>query len=135
MRDVVRTCGVRCCRIEVKWKQKIQRRTGRIRSIGLLKRRILVGESTNATITPEIMIEGAVFLDENDHVLDVRELRARSAWRRSRGRSRHAAGAPAATVDRDRRKFRYASGGTQFQKFPAIHSDTSVQLDSSDILA
>jgi len=38
-------------------------------------------------------------------------------------------------VDRDRRKFRYASGGAQFQKFPAIHSDTSVETDSSYILA
>jgi len=107
MRDVVRTCRVRRCGIEVKWQQKTDRGIRRVRWIRLLQRRTLVGESPHATIGPKIMIERAVFLDEDNHVLYVRELRARRARRRRRGR---AGGTPATTVHRELREFGHTGG-------------------------
>src|SRR5258707_10073172 len=47
---------------------------GRVRGIcrvGLLECRTLVGESTCAAVASEIMVEGTIFLDEDDNVLDV----------------------------------------------------------------
>jgi len=107
MRDVVRTCRVRRCGIQVKWQQKTDRSIRRIRWIRLLQRRTLVGESPHSAIVPEIMIERAVFLDEDNHVLYVRELRARRARRRRRGR---AGGTPATTVHRELREFGHTGG-------------------------
>ena len=106
MRDVVRTCRVRRCGIQVKWQQKTDRSIRRIRWIRLLQRRTLVGESPHSAIVPEIMIERAVFLDEDNDVLYVRELRARRPGRRRR----RATGTPATTVHRKRREFRHTGG-------------------------
>src|SRR5260370_39502926 len=39
--------------------------------VGLLDCQTLVGESTHAAVTSEIMVEGTIFLDEDDDVLDV----------------------------------------------------------------
>ncbi len=50
--------------------------------VGLLECRTLVGESTHAAVASEIMVEGTIFLDEDDDVLDVSQFGA-NGWRGS----------------------------------------------------
>ncbi len=71
MGDVVGACGVRLGRIEMEWQQYSGRRVRGICRVGLLECRTLVGESTHAAVASEIMVEGTIFLDEDDDVLDV----------------------------------------------------------------
>jgi hypothetical protein len=55
----------------MEWQQVPDRRGTRVRGIWLLKRATVVRESPNASIAPKVVIERAVFLNENHHVLDV----------------------------------------------------------------
>ena len=55
----------------MEWQQYAGRRVRGICRVGLLECRTLVGESTYAAVASEIMVEGTIFLDEDDDVLDV----------------------------------------------------------------
>ena len=60
-------------------KQHAGGRVGGVARIGLLEGRALIGESAHAAIAAEVMIEGAVLLDEDHHVVDVGDLGAGGA--------------------------------------------------------
>jgi hypothetical protein len=55
------------------------RRTRRITWVGLLECHAWVRETTNATVASEIVVKGAIFLDNDHYVLNIRQLSAR--WR------------------------------------------------------
>jgi len=60
--------------------EAMRRPAGRgICRVGLLECKTLVGESTDAAVASEIMVEGTIFLDEDDDVLDVSQFRA-NGW-------------------------------------------------------
>jgi hypothetical protein len=60
----------------MEWQQYASRRVRGIRRVGLLECRTLVGESTYAAVASEIMVEGTIFLDEDDDVLNVSQFGA-----------------------------------------------------------
>jgi hypothetical protein len=50
---------------------------GRVRGVcgvGLLERRTLIGESTHTAVASKVMIEGTIFLYEDDDMLNVGQL-------------------------------------------------------------
>src|SRR5205814_5476726 len=57
--------------VEMEWQQYAGRRVRGICRVRLLECRTLVGESTDAAVASEIMVEGTIFLDEDHHVLNV----------------------------------------------------------------
>src|SRR2546429_9639549 len=76
VRDVVRARGVELRRVEVERQQRAHGWIGRIRRVGLAEGGTLVAEAAHAAVAAEIVVERAVLLDENDHVLDVSEAAA-----------------------------------------------------------
>src|SRR6185369_2788963 len=91
--DVVRACRIRLRSIQMKWKQHAGWCVGCVAGIGLLKCGALICESAHSSITSKIMIKRPIFLDENDDVLDVRQLGATARTRRRRNSA--AAASPA----------------------------------------
>src|SRR5258708_27989484 len=71
VRDVMGACCVRLGSVEMEWQQYAGRRVRGICRVGLPECRTLVGESTHAAVASEIMVEGTIFLYEDDDVLDV----------------------------------------------------------------
>jgi len=54
--------------------EREKRSDGSDRGVGrivLLKGRAFVREAANATVTAEVMVEGTIFLNEDDDVLDI----------------------------------------------------------------
>ena len=82
MGDVVGASCVCVCRVEVKRQQLSDGRIGHVGGVGLFENRGFVRKAPNAAIAPEIVVEGTVLLDKNDHVLDISHFTASS-------RSRH----------------------------------------------
>jgi len=62
--------------VQVKWQQLPDRRIRGVGRISLLKRQTLVGETAHSPIASEIMIEGSIFLDEDDHMIDIGQFTA-----------------------------------------------------------
>ena len=77
MVDVVRAGCIRCGSVQVEWQERPHWRDRRIRWVRLLECHTLVGKSADAAVAAEIVIEGTVFLDEDDDVFDVAQLCAR----------------------------------------------------------
>jgi hypothetical protein len=74
----------------MEWQQYAGRRVRGICRVGLLECRTLFGESTHAAVASEIMVEGTIFLDEDDDVLDVSQFRA-NGWSGAGGSTSSAA--------------------------------------------
>ncbi len=55
----------------MEWQQYAGRRVRSICRVGLLECRTLVGEPTYAAVASEIMVEGTIFLDEDDCSMSV----------------------------------------------------------------
>src|SRR6266436_4543158 len=79
VRDVVGACCVRLGGVEMEWQQYAGRWVRGICRVGLLECRTLVRESTHAAVASEIMVEGTIFLDEDDDVVDVSQFGA-NGW-------------------------------------------------------
>ena len=71
MGDVVGASCVCVRRVEVKRQQLSDGRIGQVSGVGLFKNRGFVRKAPNAAIASKIVVEGTVFLDENDHMLDI----------------------------------------------------------------
>jgi hypothetical protein len=69
----------------------------------------LVGESTDAAIASEIMVEGTILLDKDDDVLDVSQFGA-NGWNGTRGST-----SSAASRQKHRHEFCCGRGGANFQ--------------------
>ena len=95
VRDVVGAGGVGLRGVEVEGQKHAGGRTGGVAGIGLIESRARVGESADAAIAAEVVIEGAIFLDEDDDVIDVGDFGAGGG---RTGRSGYG-GASAATVE------------------------------------
>jgi hypothetical protein len=72
VRNVMRTGGIRCGGIKMEWQELPDGRARCVCRIGLLECHAWIGKSTDAAVSSEIMIEGAVFLNEDYDVFDVR---------------------------------------------------------------
>jgi hypothetical protein len=70
--DVVGAGSVGGGGVQMERKQLADGRTVGIGGIGLLKGEALIGEAADAAIAAEVVVERAIFLDEDDDVLDVR---------------------------------------------------------------
>ena len=79
----------------MEWQEFAYRRTGCIRWIELLECHTLIGKSTDAAIASEVMIEGPVFLNEDNDVFDVAKF---AAGRRAGAASHNAATATTAAA-------------------------------------
>jgi hypothetical protein len=55
----------------VEWQECPHGRIRGVRWIGLLKCRALIGKTTDAAVASKVVIERPVFLNQDDHVLDV----------------------------------------------------------------
>jgi hypothetical protein len=60
----------------MKWQQFPDWRARRVGWIGLLEGRALIGKSANTPIASKVVIERAVLLSQDHHVLDVSYFRA-----------------------------------------------------------
>src|SRR4029077_2282018 len=69
--DVVRTGRIRCGGVQVERQECPHGWARNVRWIGLLECHALVEKSADAAIAAEIVIEGTVFLDQDDDVFDV----------------------------------------------------------------
>src|SRR5579862_2464380 len=76
--------------------QYADRRVGRVSRIGLLEREALVRESPHPAIAPKIVIEGPIFLDQDDHMFDVGQF---AAARGRTGRNNGVAAASSAAME------------------------------------
>ena len=64
------------------------RRAGGVGGIWLVESHAGVGDTFDALVTAEVVIEGTIFLDKDDDVFDVSEFRANRgsrSWRGGRG--------------------------------------------------
>src|ERR1700693_3349541 len=87
VRNVVGACGVGSGSVEMKRQKDTARRAGGVGRIWLVERHAGVGETFDAFVTAEIVIEGTIFLDKDDDVLDVGKFRTnRGSGRWSGGR-------------------------------------------------
>ena len=93
----------------MEWKQYAGRRVRGICRVGLLECWTLFGESTHAAVASEIMVEGPIFLDENDDVLDVSQFGA-NGWSGTGGST-----SSAATRQKHSRELSCSRGGANFQ--------------------
>jgi len=78
--------SARCIRrgsVKMEWQQISNRRVRGVRGIGLLERCTVFRESSHAAIAPKIVIEGPIFLDEDDHVFDILQFAAGAGTRRN----------------------------------------------------
>src|SRR5579859_6361895 len=107
MGDVVRACRVRLGGVEMKWKQYAGRRVCGICRVGLVECQTLVGESTHPAVASEIMVEGTIFLDEDDDVFDVIQFGANG---RTGGTT-----SPTASMQKHSREFCCGGGRANFQ--------------------
>ena len=71
MRDVVSTSGVSYRSVEMEWQQFREWRGGGVGRVRLLKCWTLIGKTPDAAVASEVVIERTVFLDQDDHVIDV----------------------------------------------------------------
>ena len=69
--DVVGAGGIGLRGVEVEGQQYAGGGTGGIAGIGLIEGGALIGESADASVAAEVVIEGAILLDEDDDVIDV----------------------------------------------------------------
>ncbi len=69
--DVVGAGCVRCGGVQVEWQECPHGRARCVRWIGLLESRASIGKSTNAAVASKVVIERPVFLNQDDHMLDV----------------------------------------------------------------
>jgi hypothetical protein len=67
----MRTGGIRCGGVETEGQKFPDGRARGVCWIGLLKRHALIGKSTDAAVGSKVMIERAVFLNEDYDVFDV----------------------------------------------------------------
>jgi len=65
----------------VKGQKHADGRARRIRWVRLLECHTLVRKTADASVASEIVIEGTVFLDEDDDMFDIAQLRARRRTR------------------------------------------------------
>ena len=72
MTDVVSASGIRGRSVEMEGQELTDRGVCGVRRIGLLERHALIGESTDAAVGTKVVIEGAIFLNEDHDMLDVR---------------------------------------------------------------
>ena len=72
MADVVGAGSIGCESVEMKGQEFAEWRVGCVRAVGLLKGHALIGESTHAAVASEVVIERAVFLNKDHHMIDVR---------------------------------------------------------------
>jgi len=79
MRYVVSAGGVRHRSVEMEWQQFRDWRGGGIGGVRLLKCCALIGTSSDPAVASEVVIERAVFLDQDDHVIDIAQFCA-SGW-------------------------------------------------------
>ena len=82
MGDVVRACCIRHRGVQMEWQQRAYGWVRRVRWVRLLESHTLIGKSTHAAITSEVVIEGSVLLDKNHDMLDIvhRGARRGSRW-------------------------------------------------------
>ena len=100
----------------MKWQKCADRRRRGIRRVGLLESHALVGKPTNTAVASKVVIEGAVFLDENHDVLDIGQLRAcggSGSWGSYNGAG---AGTTTAAVQSESGQFRERASGAKFQE-------------------
>jgi hypothetical protein len=64
--------------VEVERQKHAGGRAGCVGRIGLIEGGALIGESADAAIAAEVVIERAIFLDEDDDVIDIGDFGARS---------------------------------------------------------
>lgn len=69
--NVVGAGGVACGSIEMEGKKRSDGSDGGVGRIGLLKSGAFVREAANAAVATEVVVEGAIFLNEDDDVLDI----------------------------------------------------------------
>src|ERR1700730_9026251 len=74
--NVVRAGSICLRGVQMKWQELSDRRAGRVRGIGLLEGRALIGKSANTPIASKVVIERAVFLSEDHHMFNVGDFRA-----------------------------------------------------------
>lgn len=89
VRNVVSACSVGSSGVEMKRQKDADRRTSGVRRIWLIESHAGVGETFDAFVTAEVVIEGTIFLNEDDDVLDVGEFRANrgsGSWSGRRGK-------------------------------------------------
>ena len=79
MRDVVSAGGVGHRSVEMEWQQFRDRRDGGVSGVRLLKCRALIGKTSDPSVASEVVIERTVFLDQDDHVIDIAQFCA-SGW-------------------------------------------------------
>jgi len=77
MRDVMGASCIGCRCVQMKWKELADGGTVGVGGIRLLKSQTLIGEAANATIAAKVVVEGTIFLNEDDHVLNIGQLRTR----------------------------------------------------------
>jgi len=71
MRDVVSAGSVRYRSVEMEWQQFRDWRSDGVSGVRLLKCRTLIGETPHPAVASEVVIERTVFLDQDDHVIDI----------------------------------------------------------------
>ncbi|SRR6266566_7359325 len=79
MRNVVSAGRVRYRSVEMEWQQFREWRGGGVGRVRLLKCCTLIGKTPDAAVASEVVIERTVFLDQDDHVVDVAQFCA-SGW-------------------------------------------------------
>jgi len=65
--DVVSTGGIRFGSVEMERQQCANRRIRCVRRVRLQERPAVIGEPAHSAVASEIVVEGTVFLNENDH--------------------------------------------------------------------
>jgi len=118
VRNVVSAGGVGCGGVEMKGEKRSDGSDGRVGRIGLLKGGAFVRETANAAVVAEVVVEGTIFLNEDDDVLDIGKLGTGGRACRRRG---NVDGACAAAVESKRGEFGSGGGSSEFEQFAAIH--------------
>ena len=118
VRNVVSTGGVGCGSVEMKRKQRSDGSDGGVGRIRLLEGRAFVRKAANAAVASEIVVEGTIFLDKDDDVLDIGKFGTGGTARRRR---RNVDGACAAAVESKRGEFGSSGGGAKFEQFATVH--------------
>ena len=112
MGDVVRAGGVDLRGVEVEGQENPSGCAGHVGRVGLVVGRAWIGESANASIAAEVMIEGAIFLNEDNDVIDVCDLGAGGGC--GRGRSTVAS---TACIEQGTCEACGSGGGCEFYEF------------------
>ena len=110
--NVVRAGSICLRGVQMKWQELSDRRAGRVRGIGLLEGRALIGKSADTSIASKVVIKRPVFLSQDHHMLDVSDFRA------TRRNTRNQLGS-AAPVQSQRSQLCNRRRTSQFEQFSA----------------